>query len=68
MGKKIKSFEFVPIDVNSRHYGFSSEINDKKELKIKSRFRTISCIVMTEEMEQNLQKVLEENVVRSSYS
>ncbi|WP_277678649.1 hypothetical protein [Gracilibacillus dipsosauri] len=66
--EKIKSFEFVPIDVNSRHYGFSSEINDKKELKIKSRFRTISCIVMTEEMEQNLQKVLEENVVRSSYS
>ncbi|SFL71912.1 hypothetical protein SAMN04487943_103269 [Gracilibacillus orientalis] len=59
---KIKSFEFVRIDINHKNYGYSQEVNDKYELRIKSKFCTIRCIVMTDEMKERLTRVLEEQV------
>ncbi len=56
--KNIKSFEFVRIDMNHNYYGFSSEVNDQYELKIKTKFSTLSCIVTTEEMKEKLGDLL----------
>jgi hypothetical protein len=56
--KNIKSFEFVRIDVNHNYYGFSREINNQYELRIKTRFNTLSCIVTTKEMKEKLGDLL----------
>ncbi|MGY0693944.1 hypothetical protein ACW2QC_14335 [Virgibacillus sp. FSP13] len=58
---KIKSFEFVRIDFNHKYYGFSKEINDKYELRIKGKFRFINCIVTTDEMKEKLNDILNEH-------
>ncbi|WP_176330252.1 hypothetical protein [Oceanobacillus rekensis] len=61
--KSIKSFEFVRIDVKHNYYGVSREINDQYELRIKTRFNTLTCIVTTEEMKGKLGDLMgEENV------
>lgn len=58
--RKIKSFEFVRIDVNHRYYGFSKDVNDQYELKIKTRFAILSCVVTSNEMKERLRYLLEE--------
>ncbi|WP_382390880.1 hypothetical protein [Lentibacillus juripiscarius] len=59
---KIKSFEFVRIDMNHKYYGFSKEVNDKYELRVKAKFHYISCIVTTDEIKEKLNSVLNEHV------
>lgn len=61
--KKIKSFEFVRIDINHRYYGFSKEVNDQYELKIKTRSGTFSCIVTSNEMKERLRFFLDQQKI-----
>ena len=60
--KKIKSFQFVPIDINHKYYGFSKEANEGYELKIRTRGFPISCVVTSNEMMEKLNKILGEHV------
>ncbi|MGP4108114.1 hypothetical protein [Virgibacillus sp. L01] len=60
--KKVKSFQFIPIDLNHRYYGASKEVNDKYELRIKTKFRFINCIVTTGEMKEKLNMILSEHM------
>ncbi|SEQ83547.1 hypothetical protein SAMN05216232_3455 [Virgibacillus subterraneus] len=60
--KKIKSFQFLPIDLNHRYYGSSKEVNDRYELRIKTKFYFISCIVTTDEMKEKLHMILSEHI------
>ncbi len=56
--KSIRSYTFVPIDINHRYYGHSKEVNDKHELRIKTRLGTLSCIITNEELKAKLEKLL----------
>ena len=56
--KKIKSFQFVLINLNHRYYGYSKEVNDGYELIMKEKFSTIRCIVTTNEAKEKLIKIL----------
>ncbi|HWI47044.1 MAG TPA: hypothetical protein VNU45_02325 [Rummeliibacillus sp.] len=56
--KKIKSFQFVLINLNHRYYGYSKEVNDGYELIMKEKFSTIRCIVTTNEAKEKLTKIL----------
>lgn len=57
--KRVKSFEFVPIDMNHKYYGFSKEVNESAhELKITIKGITISCVVTSEETKNKLENVL----------
>ena len=56
--ENIKSYEFVRIDVNHNYYGFSREVNDQYELRIKTRFSTLSCIITKDEMKEKLSDLL----------
>ncbi|MFZ3580067.1 hypothetical protein [Virgibacillus sp. DJP39] len=60
--KKIRSFQFIPIDINHRYYGASKDVKDRYELRIKAKFHFISCLVTTDEMKEKLNKVLSEHV------
>ena len=59
---KIKSYQFAPIDINHKYYGYSREVNDAYELKIKTRGFPISCIVTSDEMREKLSKILNERI------
>ncbi|PAQ14709.1 hypothetical protein CD798_09680 [Bacillaceae bacterium SAOS 7] len=59
---KIKSFQFVPITMDHRFYGFDKEVNAGYELIIKKRFFSTSCIVTSDEMKEKLTVVLSEHV------
>lgn len=59
--KKIKSFHFAPIDMNHRFYGYSKEVNEGYELKIRVKYFSISCIVTSKEMKEKLAEILSEN-------
>src|SRR5690625_1315265 len=61
--KRIKSFQFVPIDINHRFYGYSKEANDGFELKIKTKVFTTSCIVTSAEMKEKLSEILNEHIL-----
>ncbi|MGG0655515.1 hypothetical protein [Rummeliibacillus pycnus] len=56
--KKIKSFQFVPINLNHKYYGYSKEVNEGYELIMKEKFSTIRCIVTTDEAKEKLTKIL----------
>lgn len=58
---KIKSFQFVPIDINHRYYGYAQDVNNTYEMKIKTTFQTVSCVVTTEEMKERLRELLREH-------
>ena len=58
--KNVKSFHFVPIDVNHKYYGYSKEVNNGYELKIKAKFFPISCIVTSNEMKEKLSRIISE--------
>ncbi|MRG88082.1 DUF5673 domain-containing protein [Salinibacillus xinjiangensis] len=60
--EKIKSYSFVRIDVNHRFYGHSKEVNDRYELRIKSRLGTYSCVVLTDEVKEKMERILQERV------
>jgi hypothetical protein len=59
--KTIKSFEFIPIDANHKFYGYSKEVNNGYELKIKTKGFPISCIVTAEETKEKLTNLLDEH-------
>jgi hypothetical protein len=61
--KEIKSFEFVPIDLNHKFYGYSKEINNNGyELIIKKRFFSVSCILTSEEMKGKMTEILNKHL------
>lgn len=60
--RKIREFNFVPIDLNHKYYGYSQEVNQGYELKIKGRWITETCIVTTEEMKVKLTNILSDHV------
>lgn len=60
--KKVKSFQFIPIDVNHRFYGYSKEVNDGYELKIKMKIFSTSCIVTSDEVKEKLAGILNNHV------
>lgn len=59
---QIKSFHFVPIDINHKYYGYAKEVNDSYELKVKATFFSASCIVTSDEMKEKLNTVLTKHV------
>ncbi|PAV27981.1 hypothetical protein CIL05_19140 [Virgibacillus profundi] len=59
---KIKSFEFVRIDVNHKFYGFSAEANEGYQLKVKTKFYFTSCVITSDEMKDRLNHILSEHV------
>lgn len=61
--KKIKSFHFVPIDINHKYYGFSKEANNGYELRIQTRGLPISCVVTSIEMKKKLTSFLSKHVM-----
>lgn len=59
--RKMKSFNFQPIDFNHPYYGFSKEINNGYELVIKKQLFSVSCIVTDEDTKHKLQNILKQN-------
>ncbi|MCM3316298.1 hypothetical protein M3603_06360 [Rummeliibacillus stabekisii] len=59
--RKIKSFDFQPIDFNHSYYGYSKEINNGYELVIKKQLFSVSCIVTDEDTKHKLQNILKQN-------
>ncbi|MGX6445223.1 hypothetical protein ACWM35_18565 [Neobacillus sp. K501] len=55
---KIKSFSFVQIDTNHKFYGYDKEVNNGYELKMKTKFIPISCIITSDRMKEKITKVL----------
>lgn len=60
--KHMKSFHFVRIDGNHKYYGYSKEVNDKYELKVKAKGFPISCVVISDTVKERLTEVLAEHV------
>lgn len=60
--KRIKSFEFVPIDMNHRYYGHDKKINNTYEIKIKMTVFSTSAVVISREMNEKCKHVLSEYV------
>lgn len=60
---KIKSFHFVPMDINNKYYGHSKEVNEGFELRIKTKGFPISCFVTSEEMKEKLTEIFSEHVI-----
>src|SRR5690625_2624261 len=59
---QIKSFHFIPIDINHKYYGYTKEVNEGYELKMKAKFLSTSCIITSAEMKEKLSNVLTEHV------
>ena len=59
--KKIKSFQFIPIGINHKYYGYSKEVNEGYELKIEGKIFSESCIVTSPEMKEKLTRILSEH-------
>ena len=59
--KKIKSFQFILIDINHKYYGYSKEVNEGYELKIEGKIFSESCIVTSPEMKEKLTRILSEH-------
>lgn len=62
--KRIKSFQFVPIDLNHKYYGYEKEVNDSYELVLKTNFFSASCIVTSVEIKEKLGKLLLEHGIK----
>lgn len=60
--RRLQYYQFVPIDVNHKFYGYSKEVNDGYELKISTIGFPISCIVTSNDMKEKLTKILGEHV------
>lgn len=59
---KVKTYQFTPIDLNHKFFGYSPEVNNGFELMIKTKGFPISCIVTTNEMKEKLDSLLTEHV------
>lgn len=59
--RKMKSFNFQPIDFNHPYYGYSKEINNGYELVIKKQLFSVRCIVTDENTKHKLQSILKQN-------
>jgi len=66
--KHIKSFQFVPIDIDHRYYGFTKEANVGYELKIKTSGFSVSCVVTSIEMKEKLIHVFNGQLVAQEAS
>lgn len=62
--RRIKSFQFVPIDVNHKYYGYEKEVNSGYELIIKGTLKSVSVIITSDEMREKLSKLLNEQIIR----
>ena len=62
--KKIKSFQFISIDLNHPFYGYSKEVNGGYELKIRTKVFSTSCIVTSDEMKEKLAGILNNHIIR----
>ena len=60
--KRVKSFQFIPIDVKHKLYGYSTEVNNGYELIIKTKGFSVRGIVTTNEMKEKLTNILNEHV------
>ena len=60
--KRVKSFQFIPIDVNHKLYGYSTEVNNGYELIIKTKGFSVRGIVTSNEMKEKLTNILNEQV------
>jgi hypothetical protein len=56
--KRMKSFHFVQVDINHNYYGFSKEVNEGQELKIKTAFATKSLLVTSKSAQEKLTNLL----------
>lgn len=51
--KHVKSYEFIPIDMNHRFYGYTKEINDGYELRIETKgWSKVRVAITAEEMDR----------------
>jgi len=67
--RRMKSFYFIRIVKQHRYYGFSDEVNQGYELKIKTKSFPISCLITTEETKEKLTRILKEHdVVEEVYT
>lgn len=62
---RVTSFQFVPIDIRHRFYGYSKEVNEGFELKIKTKIFATNCIVTSKEMKRKLHSLLNEHLQRN---
>ena len=60
--KRMKSYQFITIDMNHRFYGFSKEVNNRYELKIKTKGFPVSLVVTSDEMKEKLDNILREHI------
>ncbi|WP_071396544.1 hypothetical protein [Bacillus tuaregi] len=58
--KQMKSFQVVPIEPNHKYYGYEKDVNEGYEIRIKTRGRSISCIVTTSDMNEKLTGIIAE--------
>lgn len=59
---KIKEVQFIPIDMNHKFYGFNKEANNGYELKVKTKFKSTSCIVMSNETKDRLTEIIRDKI------
>jgi len=62
--KRVRSYQFIPIDVNHKLYGYAKEVNSGYELIIKTKGLSVRSIVTTNEMKEKLTQILSEHVGR----
>ncbi|CAG9607594.1 hypothetical protein NEOCIP111885_01286 [Pseudoneobacillus rhizosphaerae] len=62
--RRIKSFHFVPIDVNHKYYGYEKEVNSGYELIIKGTLKSVSVIITSDEMRDKLSMLLNEHLIK----
>ncbi len=59
---KIRSYQIVPININHKYYGYSIEVNEGYEVIIKTKVRSFSCIVTSDQVKEKMVKLLNDNV------
>ncbi|OEH92556.1 hypothetical protein [Bacillus solimangrovi] len=62
--EKIIEFQLIRINMNHKYYGYSKNINDKYELKIKiGKLRKLSYIITSDETKDHITEILKNNAV-----
>ncbi len=56
--KRIKSYQFSPINVNHRFYGYSKDVNDGYEFKINIKLMTTSVAITSLVTKEKLERLL----------
>ncbi len=60
--KSVKSFQFIPIDLNHKLYGYSKEVNNAYELIIKTKGFPVRGIVTSDEIKEKFTEILTEHL------